>query len=313
MPHQDEDEAPAAVPAVINLMRELGGAEQIAIEHDGISVPLILAPKGLELHDPMRFVRAEQDEKRDAPKHRKGTATMTDLPSFIHHTKRFADADSAIFAKRNESAPSLTAVLDYHRQTAAGAPRFGRHRTHYAFPLSETWKAWKTVDGKALSQAEFAAFLEEHVMDIMVPPTDGRSDAGALALDLVSMIGGSIAGPTTMLETARGLRIFETSDVTNAQNLATGETEMIFRTEHQDGKGQKVKVPTLFVIQTPVFDGGAAYKLPIRVRYRKAEARIVWMMARYRPDLIFADAFDHAVKQVREETGLPVLMGSPEA
>lgn len=298
---------------IIDTMRQLHGVNQMTVIHGGTTVPLIALPKGLELHDPMKYIRAEQDEIRNAPKRRTGTAVMTDLPSFIAHVRRFADADTAIFAMRNETSPSLTGVLDYHRQTAEGAPRFGKHRTHYAFPLSVSWQAWAEVDGKPMSQADFAAFLEEQVMDIMAPPTDGRGDAGALALDLVSMVGGSIAGPTTMLETARGLRIVENSEVANAQNLATGEVEMVFRTEHKDGSGQKLNVPTLFVIQTPVFDGGAAYRVPIRVRYRKREGTIIWFMTRYRPDLVFVDAFDQAVKQVRDETGLPVLMGTPES
>lgn len=307
---------PSDAATIIDTVRQLHGAALMPITHGTVTVPLIALPKGMDLHDPMKFVRAEQDELRDAPKRRAGTASMTDLPSFISHVKRFADTDSLVFADRSETKPSLTAVLDYHRQTAEGAPRFGKHRSHYAFPLSLTWRAWAAVDGKGLSQAELAAFLEEHIMDVLAPPAPddaGLVDMGALAVDLVKMVGGTMAGPAKMLETARGLRIVENSEVANAQNLATGEVEMVYRTEHKDGAGEKLNVPTLFVIQAPVFDGGAAYRLPIRVRYQKREGRITWFMARYRPDLVFTDAFNQAVAQVREETGLSVLMGAPEA
>ncbi|KAA2211673.1 DUF2303 family protein, partial [Teichococcus oryzae] len=173
--------------------------------------------------------------------------------------------------------------------------------------------AWRKVDGSALSQATFAAFIEERIMDIVPPPEDGRTEAGALTLDLLQILKGEIAGPSRLLEIARSLKMTESAEVTNAQNLASGEVEVVYRTEHRDSTGQPLKVPNLFIIGIPVFDGDSAYKMPVRLQYRRSEGRIFWIMKRYRPDVVFFDAFDRALKAVREGTDLPVFIGTPEA
>ena len=297
--------------AIIETVKDLHGTDLKTLPglpKEGQAPTVLILPTGQKAHSIKPFL----DEYLQAPERRKGTAVLTDLDSFILHTNRFRDADSAVFAHRDEDKPSMTSVLDYHRQTAEGAPRFGEHRGTYSFPLAEPWKAWAEVDGKAMDQADFAAFIEERIMDIMPPPTDGRSDAGALALDLLGTVGGEFAGPTKMLEISRGLKLTETSDVQNAQNLQSGEVQLGYRTPHNNSPGQPLKVPSMFIVQTPVFEGGAAYRMPVRIRYRTGGGRIRWTMVRYRPELIFFSAFDQAAERVRKETELPLMMGSPE-
>ncbi|RVT99066.1 DUF2303 family protein [Rhodovarius crocodyli] len=297
--------------AIIETMKELHGAKLLDVPggHDGEAArQVLLVPNGFRLESPKRYL----DEYRTAPERRKGTAVLTDLDSFIQHANRFRDGDSVVFAHRDEDKPSMTSVLDYHRQKAEGAPRFGEHRGTYAFPLSEAWQAWAKVDGEPMGQPEFAAFIEERVMDIVIPPTDGRNDAGALALDLLGTVGGEFAGPQKMLEISRGLKLNENSEVQNAQNLQSGEVQLVFKTQHTDALGQPLKVPSMFIVQAPVFEGGAAYKMPVRIRYRTSHGRITWTMARYRPDLIFFHAFDQAAERVKKETELPLFMGSAE-
>lgn len=271
---------------------------------------VLAIPSGMKLQSIKPFL----DEYRTAPERRAGTATLGDLASFIAHTLRFRDGDSVVYATRDEKAPSVTSVLDYHHAGDDGArARFGKHRGVYTFPLSEPWRAWAAIEGKTLTQADFAAFLEERIMDIQPVPTDGRSEAGALTLDLIGRLGGEVAGPDRMLETARGLRMQEQSVVHNVQNLASGEVDLVFRTTHTDSQGQPLKVPTLFVVGLPVFDGDSAYRMPVRLSYRRKENMLLWTVRRYRPDIVFFDAFDRALDRVRTETGLPVMIGTPEA
>ena len=292
--------------AIIDTMRELYEPQVISLP-EGVSV--LAVPKGYEV----RSIKPLMDEYLDRPERRKGTAKLDDLPSFIAHANRFKATNSAVFARRDENSPSLTSVIDYHPEGEENADaRFGQHRGHYAFPLSEPWRAWADKDGDAMTQRDFAAFIEDRIMDVLPPPKDGRAEAGALTLDLLDMLGGEIAGPTRLLEVARGLRMTETAEVANAQNLASGEVEIVYRTTHQNAQGQPLKVPNLFVVGMPVFDGDAAYKMPVKLYYRRQEGRIVWSFRRYRPDLVFFDAFDRAVAKVKADTGLPVFVGAPE-
>lgn len=287
-------------------MRELAGARVVEVNEEHA---VLLVPNGQRVQS----LKPLLDEYRTAPERRIGRAVLGDLPSFIAHAKRFASPHSAVFARREEKAPALTAVYDYHPagpdHTVAA---YLGHQAAYAFPLSEPWRAWAAVDGKQMTQRDFAAFIEDRIMDILPPPADGRAEAGALTLDLLGMLGGEVAGPSRLLEVSRGLRMTETAEVANAQNLASGEVEVVFRTQHTNAAGQPLRVPNLFVVGMPVFDGDAAYRLPVKLQYRREEGRIVWTLRRYRPDLVFFDAFDRAAKRVAEETGLPVFVGAPE-
>lgn len=296
--------------AIIRAMVALHGAEVTRIGHGDAPQEVMVLPAGMRVES----IKKHLDEYASKPERRTGTAVLGDLDSFIAHTNRFKDAGSIVYANRSEEKPSLLSVLDYHPAGEDNtAARFGQHRGSYRFPTSEQWDAWRRVDGTPLSQAAFATFLEERIMDILPPPTDGRSEAGALALDLVSTLGGEIAGPARLLEVARGLKMKEQSEVTNAQNINTGEIEIVFKTTHSDAAGAPLKVPNLFLVGVPVFDGDAAYKLPIRLQYRRQEGRLLWTIRRYRPELIFFHAFDAATVKVATGTGLPLLIGTPEA
>lgn len=248
------------------------------------------------------------DKYRAKPLRRAGTAAMTRIESFVAHVNRFKDANSAIFAKDDPAAPRLTAVLDYH--PGEGEPRFGAHRTSYAFPLSPEWTAWFGKDAKPMAMVEFASFLEDHIVDVL-------NESGGLSSDadnFVKMTGGKFATPSKLIEIARGLQVNEASVVKEARNLSTGESEFTFDTQHTGADGKPLKMPNLFVIAIPVFARSAvSYRLIARLRYRKTPGGLVFWYELWRPDLVFTDAFEEAVAKVESDTGLPVLIGAPEA
>lgn len=251
---------------------------------------------------------SEFDGYRSRPVRRKGTASLTDLDSFIAHVSRFKDADTVVFASDVRDAPSLTAVLDYHRQGADGDPRFGQHRAKFAFPLSDEWRAWGSANKKPMSMADFAAFLEDRIIDVL----DSTPDLPEDMQRFVSAIGGNIASPSKLMEIAVGLKVHEKSNVGETVNLASGEGEISFVSQHTDEKGKPLKVPNLFLIGIPVFKNGPAYRIAVRLRYRKREGTLVFWYEMWRQEPVFDDAFKEAVTRVREETSLPVLLGSPE-
>jgi uncharacterized protein YfdQ (DUF2303 family) len=246
------------------------------------------------------------------PERRSGTAGLAELDSFIAHTNRFKDEDTVVFAQRSETEPSFQSVLDYHR---AGPPaveqaaRWGKHRGIHKPQVSEVWKAWRTVEGKPMSQGEFAALLEDRILDIAPPPTS--EDAGGNAL--IAALGGRVGTQAELLAASRSLRVKENAEVTNAQILETGEVEVVYRTELREAAtNQPLRLPTCFSVMGPVFEGGPAYRLWIRLRFRRVEGAIIWTLQRWRPDLIVRHAMDEMIEKVRAETGLPVLIGSPE-
>src|SRR5690348_16422519 len=113
---------------IIRKIEELLTPSPIDIDEEHV----VALPKALELHSLKRF----RDELAERPERRTGTAKLTTLESFCEHVARFADEHSAIFASEDPNSPKLEAVLDYHEKGSGGAPRFGKHRAVYFFPLS---------------------------------------------------------------------------------------------------------------------------------------------------------------------------------
>lgn len=260
------------------------------------------------------------DEASGAPRIRKGTAVMTSLASFIAHVNRFGDEDSAVFACDSRTAPSVTAILDYHRRDTLktegedetvgdrihGEYRFGRHQTHYAFPLSDEWNTWGKFDGVRMSMAEFATFLEDNMDDIDRPDTVPEN-----LTRFVSTLGGEamIADYGRLMELSRGLKVNENSNIEEAINLASGEGAIRFVSDHVTN----VKVPTMFFIAIPVFKTGAFYRVAAKLRYRKSGSTLTFWYELYRADKAFDHAFSEAMDKITRDTEAPVFLGKPEA
>lgn len=279
------------------------------VEIAGRQVALVPADKSIQ------SVKKFVDEYAATPDRKKGVARLGDLNSFIEHANRFKDAGSALFARRDKAEPSLTVVLNYH-EAGGGAARFGDHRGVYAFPLSDEWKAWTKVDNEKMGQADFAAFLEDRIVDVLPPPEMDAAKEGVhgdAILELAKLVGGSFAGPEKLIALGRGMAVNAEARVKGAVNLSSGETTIQYEEVHADGAGEPLKVPSLFLIGIPVFANGVAYRIGIRLRYRVAGGRVAWFYSLYRPERSFDDAFLEACATAAAATGLPLFYGAPEA
>lgn len=290
--------------AVAEIVAKLHKPEEMTFSEmeDGHGLA-VAVPKGINLVSVKKFI----DEYRTRPERCEGTAKLGDLESFIAHANRFKDAGSAIFASDNPRSPSLTSVLDYH-EGADGQPRFGKHRGFYAFPLSEEWRRWVAAGQQKMTQAQFAEFIEENIVNVIDPAA-----AGEKALDFARTVGAELGGPQRLMEMSRGLKLRVSSHMQSAVTLSSGEVQFFYGTEHQDERGQPLKVPTAFVAALRVFQGGAYYQVPVRVRYRAKDGEITWSIDLQRLDVIFEDAFGEAKKRAADETSLPLFVGTPEA
>jgi uncharacterized protein YfdQ (DUF2303 family) len=264
---------------------------------------VLIVPNGVEV----KSIKKLLDEYRKSPERRRGTATVSDLESFTALVNRFKDGDSALFADRSATSPSLLAVLDYHRAGGEGAPRFGDHRVSYPFPLSVEWQAWQKFNGEVLSQAQFAEFIEDRLADAIDP-------AGALegASKFSKLLGCTFASPQKLLEVSRGLSLHVDHRVSSHLSLATGETQFVFSESHLDKADQPLKVPGAFLLAIPVFRLGTVYQVPARLRYRHSAGKVTWSYELYRHDAVFEDAIGAACEEAKKATDLPLYGGTPE-
>lgn len=242
---------------------------------------------------------------RTSPDRRRGVANARSLQSFIDLVKRHATEHSVVFADSDWTKPSLTAVIDYHDKDPQGFADNGVHRVRYSFPLSEEWQAWVKTNGVAMTQADFAAFVEDRIPDITA-----AEDATRLMVerDLLT----TVATPAQLIQLARGLQVNVEAQVKNSVTLQSGEGQVVFEERHTGADGQPIKVPGAFVLFVAPFFRDDPVEVPVRLRYRAKSGALIWFYQLYRPDRVIAEAVDHAMASVKSATGLPVYEGEPE-
>jgi uncharacterized protein YfdQ (DUF2303 family) len=234
-------------------------------------------------------VLEQMDRRADAPRRRKGTATLTELDSFIAHVERNKIQDSAIFADGTK----LTAVYNYNPATC-GEPAddiaaWADHRAVYSCPLSEEWQAWTSHNNVELSQDRLASFLEDRSADIFDCDECKRIEIIGLTHDL---------------------QIYTKGVCKKKVDRTTGAHTLVSAEEHGEGS---TKIPPLFKLRIPVFVGGKAYEIFARLQLRIKDSRPVFTYRLQKSAEVKRQAFDEIRAAIAEATGLPVFAGTPEA
>lgn len=219
----------------------------------------------------------------DKPIRAKAEVTAKSAETFSAYVVRFKTDATAIFADQQNF--KVVGIIDYH---APEAPAFREHRVSYAAPRSLEWTTWRTSSGKKMSQADFAQFIEDNVVDIRAP-------AGA-----------------DVLEVSRNLQAKKKVEFGSAIRLADGAQQFSY-SETVDGSTAKgsIKVPEEFVLGIPVFFGGELYEVRARLRYRITEGQLALWYDLYRPEHIEKDAFEAVCDGIAEATKIGVWQGVP--
>ncbi|SLN36878.1 hypothetical protein AQS8620_01326 [Aquimixticola soesokkakensis] len=312
-----------------DVMEALGHHEKIETPegHDLTKAHLITLPEKRTVKDLTSDHRAALEYLK--PARRKGTARLEDLDSLIIWANRFKGDTSALFAKPDMSAPTLTCIADYHAAGAVDPVNLGgdptarhcHHRAVYGFPLSDEWKAWMKVSGAPLEKDDLGEFIEAQAKDIMDPTpavlsgsvSDKNEPWENRLIHTARQIEGRYGQLNQLLAMSKQFQVFETSDLKVSTNRDTGEAEIQFLNEHRTADGKPLNIPNLIIIAIPVFLGGAPYRMPVRFRYRKQGGSVKFILSIYNPEKAFEAAFKEAVSRATEETNLPLFMGSPEA
>lgn len=297
----------AAIREIERLAQEAGGnfrGGTISPPPGAVGLPvevpfLARGGKSPEIIDQRKFLEAW----RTAPERRRGTAKVTTLQSFIDLANRHKDDGSAIFAQTNWPAPALTAIIDYH--TLGHDARFADHKIHYAFPLTEEFKAWIGANGKGMSQTDFATFIEDRIADLAAP-------MDAEIIEYEKLFRTKFAIPSEMVELSRGLQVRVAATVKQNVMLQSGEGEIVFTEEHQNDRGEKIVVPGLFMLSVPAFIDGESVRIPARLRYRVKDGKIIWAFYLYKWEEWLRVRVKNDLDQAAKETSLPAFEGAPE-
>lgn len=264
------------------------------------TVPMGWDPKGSQIIS----LALEMEKYRRAPKRRLGTAKALTLDSFIEMTNRHKTEHSVVFANTDWTKPSFTAVIDYHEVEAQGAANFGKHRVLYDFPLSEEWKAWVEKDGEAMSQLEFATFLEDRIADLS-SPTEAEK------IELERVFSTTVATPSELIQLSRKLQVHVENKVANAHTLQNGTGQIVWEEQHKGADGRPLIVPGIFLLSISPFFMGERARIPVRLRYRVSGA-LTWFFQVYRPDVHVTDRVRTDLDIVQKRVDRPCYEGAPE-
>lgn len=184
-----------------------------------------------------------------APIRKRGTVKVFDAVSFNAIIGANDDAGNVtIYVNRDADAPAIVAVLNDMGETGTG---WGDFRAEIVFRFTPQWKKWTAIDGKMLSQAEFAEFIEDNLGDVMTPP-------GA-----------------DMLEIAQYLSATRSVDFKSAIRLSSGQIQLqnVENLDAKVGSGQTAIPEVITLGIAPVF-GLPPFKVDARFRYRITDGKL---------------------------------------
>ncbi|MCW5981971.1 MAG: DUF2303 family protein [Bryobacteraceae bacterium] len=225
------------------------------------------------------------EEFRERPARVRQQIQLNEADSFIAYVESFLDRDATriFFDQERET---FAAILDYH---AGGQPGWCEHQAHYACRRSEEFKTWLGSNKTARSQVEFARFLEDNLPDIVEPP-------GAV-----------------LLEIALTLEAKKEVNFSSGVRLATGQIQFTYdEIVRGNSSTSTLEVPEQFVLGIPIHEGGPAYRIPARLRWRLKDGQAAFWYEIVRPHRFIQDALDEIRRRIEETTGIAILAGAAQ-
>lgn len=224
------------------------------------------------------------DPYADRPHRATGHAMLSDHESFSTYVLRFL-TNSATTVWGNPKRGTVTAILNDHGDD--GLPGWGDHQATLQLQQTDDWKHWTAQDGRMMPQSAFAEHLEEGA-DCVVEPS---------AAD--------------MLEIAQHFTAKNNVSFRSARRIDNGEVQLQYEENIQAKAGQKgtMTIPVVFTLGIAPFEGGSAYKMLARFRYRLVDGHLTLGYKLVRPDQIVLSAFGDITKEITSKLDLPMLLG----
>lgn len=241
-----------------------------------------------------KLVEYNNEPSLPAPLRKRAKVKLQDAESFIDYVKRHGSlTDSTVWGTANyqEGRVSFVAIINDHGEDDAKA-QWRDHTAHFSPEFSEEWRRWFGQNRKPMSQAEFAAFIEENLKDVASP--DVGLPTGA-----------------QMLEMALSFEANQDMRFKSAIRLANGGVQMSFV---QDDDGQtlaKMQLFERFAVGIPVFWNGDAYRIDARLRYRARDGKVSFWYELIRQDKTLEAATTTLITAIRDKTGTPFFFGNP--
>jgi len=242
------------------------------VEPFGDPIPYAVIPK-----DHMVASLAGQifHSERPHPTHVEQTHSFVSLDALVRYLNTYKQ-DSTMVTFTGEG--KFTAYLDYHA-APAGPAAWKKHTAQLTLVKSLEFGEWSAKNRKAMSQAEFAEFLDDNQADLV--------DAAA------------------MMEVSRTLTATKNVQFKSSTDLSNGSSELIYTEDvrGQMANGQAV-IPQVFELRIPVFNGEEATLIRARFRYRIEDGKLQLWYILHRPALLALDRIQSACAEIHQATEL---------
>ncbi|MDN7933619.1 MULTISPECIES: DUF2303 family protein [Burkholderia cepacia complex] len=233
-----------------------------------------------------------------APLRKSASVRLRTSDDFIEYVKRHGSlTDSTIWCEADypKGEVAFTAILNDHGEDPDQAA-WRDHLARFQPEFSEEWKRWISGHKKAMTQIEFAAFIEENAKDIAGPADGENLPTGA-----------------QMLEMALAFEATQDFRFKSAVRLQNGGQNLSFVQDDDDATLQRMQLFERFSIGIPVFRNGDAYRIDARLRYRVRDAKLSFTYELIRFDKVLEAAANGVISTIREKTGNPFFFGDPFA
>ncbi|WP_246174185.1 DUF2303 family protein [Paraburkholderia hayleyella] len=242
-------------------------------------------------------LREYDDSKHLAtPQRKTASVRLRTADDFIGYVKRHGSlTDSTIWCEANypKGEVAFTSILNDNGENPEAAA-WRDHRAYFQPEFSEEWRRWISGHKKAMTQIEFAAFLEENLKDVAGPSSDENLPTGA-----------------QMLEMALAFEATQDFRFKSAVRLSNGGVNLSFVQDDDGATLQRMQMFEKFAIGIPVFRNGDAYHVDARLRYRVRDSKLTFNYELVRFDKVLEAAANGVIATIREKTGNPFFFGDP--
>lgn len=259
---------------------------QVPLLDEHSRIPFVVLPSGCEVEDIERFL--------PAPTRKRADVTVTSTESFIAYSKKHGSLDECVIYAEIDAEQSKCILRALMNDNGATTPKWRDHKCTFQPALSVEWKRWmsKNGPGKAMSQTDFATWLEDNQGDVR--SVDG-SPSGA---DILAM--------------AQAFEVNADKRVKSHINLQSGGVRFEFVEDETKDTRTSMEVFRRFTLGLPVFDGSTdAYPVEARLKYRDNSGKVTFWYELIRPDRAFKTAVQSSLDQIKEATGFMLLHGNP--
>lgn len=232
------------------------------------------------------------DEKLlEQPRRKIASPRFSEAKSFTDYMVMHSTANTTIWvnAEFNSAKIEIVGIINDHgpHESESG---WRDHLAFYSPKISEEWTRWKGADKKPMSQAEFASFIEDNLLDI---------------------VGGeNLPSGNDMLKMAIDFEAKQDMRFKSALRLQSGGVDLSFVQQDDAGTIEKMKLFDRFSIGVPVFLGEDPYRVDSRLRYRVRESKLTFWYEIIRPDRV-VEAASKAIIEKIAASGITTYHGKP--